>query len=185
MEDKDIITLYWNRNEQAILETANKYGRYCFKIAYNILVNNEDAEESVNDAYMKTWDCIPPHIPEMLSAFIGKITRHVSLDKWYFNHRQKRGGGQIVLALDELEECLASQHTVEHSIEEKELAQMLNAFLQTLPEKERDLFLCRYWFFASIQELCVKFGYSESKIKSMLFRTRKKLKKFLTEEGYL
>ncbi len=185
MEDREIITLYWNRNERAIKETAGKYGRYCFKIAYNILVNKEDAEESVNDTYLKTWECIPPHMPEMFSAFIGKITRRISLNKWYSNNRLKRGGGQVALALEELEETIAGSDTVEDLIQRKELTQSLNLFLETLPEKERDLFICRYWFFASIQELCEKFDFSESKTKSMLFRTRMKLKTYLTEEGYL
>lgn len=185
MEDKEIVKLYWNRNELAIKETASKYGRYCYRIAYNILYNKEDAEESVNDAYLNTWECIPPNFPEKLSTFVGKITRRISLNKWHSKTRKKRGGNQVDLALEELDECLASENNVERTIEYKELLQILNRFLEELPETERDLFICRYWFLASIQELSKKFAFSESKTKSMLFRIREKLKSYLEEEGYL
>lgn len=185
MEDKEIVRLYWERNELAIKETSNKYGRYLYTIAYNILLDKEDADESVNDSYYKTWECIPPHFPEVLATFIGKITRRISLNKWHSRTRKKRGGGQISLALEELDECLVSENDVEKTIEHKELLQTINTFLGQLSETERDLFVCRYWFFASIQELSKKFAFSESKTKSMLFRTREKLKNYLEEEGYL
>lgn len=185
MEDKEIVKLYWDRNELAIQETSVKYGRYCYKIAYNILSNKEDADESVNDTYLKTWECIPPHFPAVLAAFVGKITRRVSLNKWRSKTRKKRGGGQVTLALEELDECIAAENDVEKAVEHKELLQIINTFLGTLPETERDLFVCRYWFLASVQELCEKFAFSESKTKSMLFRTREKLKDYLEEEGYL
>lgn len=185
MEDKEIVRLYWNRNELAIKETSAKYGRYCYAIAYNILFSKEDADESVNDTYMKTWDCIPPHFPEVLSTFVGKITRRISLNKWYLKTRKKRGGGQVSLALEELDECIAAENDVEKTVEHQELLRIINLFLGTLPETERDLFVGRYWFLASIQELSEKFAFSESKTKSMLFRTREKLKSHLEEEGYL
>ena len=185
MNDKEIVKLYWARNERAIKETSTKYGRYCFQIAINILMNKEDAEESVNDTWLKTWECIPPHYPEVLAAFVGKITRRISLNKWYYKNRKKRGGGQVCLVLEELEECIAADNEVEKSVEHKELLQLINTFLETLPETERDLFVCRYWFLASIQELSEKFLFSESKTKSMLFRTREKLRNCLEKEGYL
>lgn len=185
MDDKEIVKLYWERNELAIKETSNKYGRYLYTIAYNILLDKEDADESVNDTYYKTWECIPPHFPEALAAFTGKITRRISLNKWHSGNRKKRGGGQVNLALEELDECLSSENDVEKTIEYKELLHLLNTFLGQLPDTERDLFVCRYWFLASIQELSVKFFFSESKTKSMLFRTRQKLKNYLEEEGYL
>ena len=185
MEDKEIIRLYWERNERAIKETSVKYGRYCFRVAYNILLNKEDADESVNDTWFKTWECIPPHFPEVLATFVGKITRRISLNKWYYKTRKKRGGGQVCLALEELEECISSDNEVEKLIEHKELLQLINTFLGTLPETERDLFVCRYWFFASIQELSEMFSFSESKTKSLLFRTREKLRMCLEKEGYL
>ena len=185
MEDKEIVRLYWERNELAIKETSEKYGRYCYTIAYNILLSKEDADESVNDTYLKTWECIPPHLPEVLATFVGKITRRLSLNKWHSRTRKKRGGGQVDIALEELDECIASGNDVEKTIEHKELLQTINTFLEQLPKTERDLFVCRYWFFASIQELCEKFAFTESKTKSMLFRTREKLKGYLEEEGYL
>jgi len=125
------------------------------------------------------------HFPEVLATFVGKITRRVSLNKWHSRTRKKRGGGQVSLALEELEECISTGNEVEKSIEHKELLRLINTFLGTLPETERDLFVCRYWFFASIQELSEKFSFSESKTKSMLFRTREKLKNCLEKEGYL
>ncbi len=185
MEDKEIVRLYWERNELAIKETSMKYGRYLYTIAYNILHDKEDADESVNDAYYKTWECIPPHFPEVLATFVGKITRRISLNKWHYKTRKKRGDGQVSLALEELEECISAVDDVEKSLEHKELLQLINTFLGNLSETERDLFVCRYWFFASIQELCEKFSFSESKTKSMLFRTREKLKICLEKEGYL
>lgn len=185
MEDKEIVRLYWNRDERAIKETSSKYGRYCYAIAMNILLNKEDADESVNDTWLKTWECIPPHFPEVLATFVGKITRRISLNKWYAKTRKKRGCGQVCLALDELEECISAGNEVEESVEHKELLQLINTFLGNLPETERDLFVCRYWFFASIQELSEKFSFSESKTKSMLFRTREKLRNCLEKEGYL
>lgn len=185
MDDKEIVRLYWDRNELAIRETSAKYGGYCYTIAYNILFSKEDAEESVNETYMKTWECIPPHFPKVLAAFVGKITRRISLNKWRSRTREKRGGGQVSLALEELDECVLAVNDVEKTIEHKELLRTINTFLGTLSETERDLFVCRYWFLSSIKELCRKFDFSESKTKSMLFRTREKLKSHLEEEGYL
>lgn len=185
MEDKEIVRLYWERNELAIKETSAKYGRYCYTIAVNILLNKEDANESVNDTWLKTWDCIPPHFPETLATFVGKITRRISLNMWRSGTRKKRGGGQVNLALEELDECIATDQDVERTIEHKELLKLINTFLGKLPDTERDLFVCRYWFLASIKELSEKFAFSESKTKSMLFRTREKLKVYLEKEGYL
>lgn len=185
MDDKEIVRLYWDRNELAIRETSAKYGGYCYTIAYNILFSREDAEESVNETYMKTWECIPPHFPIVLAAFVGKITRRISLNKWRSRTREKRGGGQVSLALEELDECVLAVNDVEKTIEHKELLRTINTFLGTLSETERDLFVCRYWFLSSIKELSRKFDFSESKTKSMLFRTREKLKSHLEEEGYL
>lgn len=113
MEDKDIVRLYWDRDERAIKETSGKYGRYCYTIAVNILLNKEDADESVNDTWLKAWDCIPPHFPEALATFVGKITRRISLNMWNARTRKKRGGGQVSLALEELDECIAADLDME------------------------------------------------------------------------
>ena len=120
MDDSKIIDLYWQRSEQAIEETDQKYGKYCYRIAYNILTSKEDAEESVSDTYMTAWNTIPPRRPSVLATFLGKITRHLSIDRWRTRSAYKRGGGQIVLALDELEECIASNENVEQTYAKKD-----------------------------------------------------------------
>lgn len=185
MEDSQIVSLYWERSELAIRETAVKYGRYCHVIAYNILANREDADESVNDTYMSAWERIPPHRPAVLSTFLGKLTRRISLNKWKNKNRAKRGGGEVPLALEELEECISTGESAERLAERKELSFAIGHFLDTLPETERDVFVCRYWFLASVREISAKFGFSESKTKSMLLRTREKLRNFLTGEGLI
>ena len=185
MEDSHIVDLYWARDEQAIPATASKYGRYCYTIAYHILANREDADESVNDTYMSAWERIPPHRPTVLSTFLGKITRRISLNRWRNMTRQKRGGGEVPLALDELSECIPSGSSAEQALEQKELSQAIARFLGTLPETERDVFLRRYWFFDPIADIAESFGFTQSKVTSMLHRTRGKLRKRLSEEGYL
>ena len=185
VEDKKIIDLYWNRDENAITETAKKYGKYCFSIAFNILSNTEDAEESVNDSYLNAWNSIPPHRPAILSTFIGKVTRYVSLKKWRDKHAQKRGGGEIILAYDELSECIPSGNDIDKTIETQEIARIIDLFLDKLPTVEQRVFICRYWYFYNISAISTQFGFSESKIKSMLHRTRKKLRTKLLEDRVL
>lgn len=183
MEDRDIIALYLERNQEAIAETEKKYGRYCYAIAYNILYNAEDAEESVNDALMNAWNSIPPHMPTVLSAFLGKLTRYVSLKKWRYARTQKRGGGETALAYEELSDCIPGGKSVEEELQEKELAEMIDRFLDELPAVERHIFICRYWYFDDISTISKQFGFSSSKVKSMLHRIRKKLLSRLSEEG--
>ena len=183
MNDKNIVDLYFNRDEEAITQTDKKYGRYCYSIAYNILTNKEDAEESVSDTYMTAWRAIPPRRPSVLSTFLGKITRHISIDRWRERVATKRGGGEVTLALEELEECVAGLQNVEMEYERKELIQAYVKFLDTLPVTERRVFLCRYWYVDSVEAIAEKFGFSQSKVKTMLYRTRVKLRKQLAEEG--
>lgn len=183
MEDKDIIELYCARDEQAIVETKSKYDRYCHTIANNILHNNEDAEECVNDTYMGAWNSIPPHKPELLSAFLGKITRNLSLKRWRAGTADKRGGGETALALDELQECIPAADNVHEAIEVQELAAVIDTFLRELSEDERRVFICRYWYVDSITDICGQFGFGQSKVKMMLSRTRAKLLKRLEKEG--
>lgn len=185
MEDSQIVELYWKRSESAISETAAKYGKYCYKIAINILTNAEDAEESVNDTWFNTWNALPPHRPDVLSAFLGKITRRISIDKWRRRTAEKRGGSETALVLDELEDCVASSQSVEREVEEHELVEAVNAFLSGLSADVRDVFVCRYFFVLSINEICESFDYSQSKTKSMLSRTRKNLQEYLEKEGLL
>lgn len=185
MEDQQIIDLYWSRSECAISETASKYGKYCYSIAYNILTNNEDAEESVNDTYLAAWKAMPPRRPSILATFLGKITRHLSIDRWRSRNRFKRGGGEIVLALEELEDCVAASQTVESVYERKQMAFVFNCFLDSLPETERRVFLCRYWYMDPISDIADYYGFSVSKVTSMLHRTRKKLRAVLEKEGLI
>ena len=184
MEDQGIIALFFERSEQAIEETDKKYGGYCYSIAYNILSNREDSEESVSDTYLAAWNTIPPRRPSFLKAFLAKMTRHISIDRWRKRSAQKRGGGEMLLALEELEECADTQN-VENELTKKELTRILNVFLSSLPETERNVFLCRYWYLDSIQTISEVSGFSQSKVTSMLHRLRGKLRKKLSEEGYV
>lgn len=184
MEDACIVDLYWARSERAIDETSSKYGKYCFTIAHNILANDEDADESVNNTYLDAWNSMPPHRPAILSTFLGKITRRIAIDKWRSRSAEKRGGGEIFLALDELSECISSRNSVEQEIEAAELAKNINDFLRTISLDERNTFVGRYWFLLSVKELSVKTGFSEGKIKILLYRTRKKLKDYLKRKEY-
>ena len=185
MEDSEILDLYFARSETAITQTDLKYGGYCYKIAYNILTNNEDAEESVSDTYMTAWKAIPPRRPAVLATFLGKITRRFSLNRWKSRNAYKRGGGEITLALEELDECVADSQNVESSYAHKETVRSFRRFLDTLPETERNVFLRRYWCLDTIADIGGSFGFSESKVKSMLHRTRQKLRKQLEKEGLL
>ena len=182
MEDQGIVELFFGRSEQAIVETDKKYGGYCYTIAYNILASREDSEESVSDTYFSAWNTIPPRKPTLLQAFLGKITRHISIDRWRKQSAQKRGGKEMILALEELGECVDIRG-METEITSRELTRVLNGFLASLPETERNVFLCRYWYVDSIEAIVRITGFSQSKVTSMLHRTRQKLWKKLGEEG--
>ena len=184
MEDARIIDLYWQRDESAISETAAKYGKYLHSISYGILRNEEDAEECVSDTYAGAWQAMPPHRPSVLSAFLGKITRRISISLWRKRSAEKRGGGETALALDELEECVSGEGDAESEAERRELREKLNAFLRALPPTERQVFMRRYWYMDPVADIAARFACSESRIKSMLYRTRKKLRAMLEEEGY-
>ncbi|MDE6210256.1 MAG: sigma-70 family RNA polymerase sigma factor [Lachnospiraceae bacterium] len=183
MEDKQILDLYWTRSENAISETANKYGRYCHYIAFNILHNDEDSEECTNDTYLKAWETMPPNRPDKLSAFLGKITRNLALDKYRLYNTQKRGAGQISFVLDELQECIPTANNTEHIVDDLMLTQVLNQFLASLSETKRKIFMRRYWYLSTVKEISQDFNISESKVKMSLLRSRKKLKILLEKEG--
>lgn len=185
MEDIQIIQLYFSRSETAIVETDKKYGPYCYSISYNILSDREDARECVSDTYLAAWRAIPPRQPKILATFLGKITRNLSIDRWRGYNRQKRGGGEVVLALEELGDCVADPQNVETQMERKQLARVFNRFLVELPETERRVFLCRYWYLDPVATIAGYFGFTESKVTSMLHRTRKKLRIALEKEGLL
>ncbi len=185
MDDKLIVDLYWNRSEQAISETDRKYGRFCYRIAYNVLANREDAEESVNDTYLAVWNALPPHRPSVLTAFLGKLTRRISINRWYSLTAYKRGGNQVKLVLDELAECESGSPSPEEVTIGKEACALLNRFLDTLPETQRKVFIRRYFLLDPVADIAQSFQFSEAKITSMLHRTRKKLKQQFEKEGYL
>lgn len=185
MEDKQIVELYWEREEAAIQQTAVKYGSYCYSIAYAILQNHQDADESVNDTYMDAWNTMPPNRPSMLATFLGKITRRISIDRWRIRSAKKRGGEEIILALDELEECVSGSHDVELQAQRKELIAAIHRFLDQLPGTERRIFLLRYWYLESIQSIAKQYEFNQSKVASMLYRVRIKLRKHLEKEGYV
>lgn len=184
MDDKAIVELYFARSEKAISETAIKYGGYCYSIANNILSNKEDSEESVNDTYLAAWNNMPPRHPSILATFLGKITRYISLDRWKSRSAYKRGGREVTLALEELDEFLSSGESTEEVVEKKELIRSINRFLDNLPETERNLFVCRYWYLDPVQQIADRYGFTLSKTASMLRRTREKLCKHLKKEGF-
>lgn len=184
MEDDVIIKLFFERSERAITELANKYGKLCFSLSDNILKNREDAEECVNDAYLAVWNRIPPETPKPLMAYICKITRNLSLKKWHSNTAQKRNNYYNVI-LDEIEECLSGKATVEEEILVQEMSEQVNLFLEKLKEKDRVIFVQRYWFCDSIPQIAKDMGVSTNYVTVHLHRTREKLKKYLKKEGLL
>ncbi len=182
MDDGHIVALYFQRAEQAISETAAKYGAYLMRISLRILNDREDAEECVSDTYHDAWNAMPPHRPAVLSTFLGKITRRISIDLWRKKHAEKRGGGELTLALEELSECVTDGKSIEDELEKKALTVRFQRFLDALPETERRVFLSRYWYLEPTKEIAARFGFSESKVSSMLYRTRKKLREALAKE---
>lgn len=185
MTDEQIVSLYFERNEDAIRETKNKYSRYLISIAQNILPSYEDAEECENSTYLAAWNSIPPHKPKTLSTYLGKIIRHLAIKKRRAQKADKRGGGEASLSFDELSECIPTSFSLEDGITDDTLGTIISAFLRTLPETERRLFICRYFHCDSIAALSEAFGMKESRVKVTLMRTRRKLATHLVEKGVL
>lgn len=183
MDDKSIVDLYLERNEIAIKETELKYNNYLYKIAYNILYSDEDSKESVNDTYLAAWKSIPPNIPTIFSAYLGKITRRIAIDIYRKESCKKRGGKEVNLSLFELTDCIPSNYSIEKHIENAELGKAISNYLRTISKENRIVFVRRYFFADSIKIIASNFAISESKVKSILFRTRKGLKLFLEKEG--
>ena len=183
MEDHKIIDLYWARSQQAIVESDQKYGPYCRAIALGILAMREDAEECVNDTWLRAWNAMPPQRPSVLSAFFGKLTRNLSLDRWRWERAAKRGGGQVEVALQELEDCLPDCRVPDQELDARETADLISTFLRTQPELDRRLFVRRYFHLEALSSLGKRFGLTESQVKSRLYRTRQKLKLLLEHEG--
>ncbi len=185
MEDRIIINLFWQRDQNAIEETDNKYGETCRYIARSILTSREDAEECVDDTYMAVWDSIPPQRPVHLSAFLYRIVRNLSFNRLKERYTQKRGGGELDLALDELEDCVASDYSVEREFETKELVKEINDFLFSLSKDDRIIFSYRYWLMLPTAEIAERLGFKESKVRTSLSRSRKKLRNHLIKEGLI
>lgn len=184
MDDAKIVQLYFDRNEQAIPATADKYGNYCKSIANNILGNHQDAEECVNDTYLNTWNTIPPHRPKMLSTFLGKIVRNLSFNRYKHNTAGKRGGGELPAVLDELAGCVSGNDDVEQAYEYKELVKGINDFLSTLPVHKRNIFVCRYWYTDSVADIAARYNMSYAAVSMELTRLRTKFHNYLIGRGY-
>lgn len=184
MDDEQILDLYFARDEQAVAETDRKYGGYCFSLANGILNSEQDAEETVSDTYLKAWNAIPPHRPSVFRLFLAKITRNLAFSRWRQNTAGKRGGGEMQLVLDELAECIAAPVGVEEQVSAKELGKTIRAFLDTLPVREQDIFLRRYFFVEESGTIARRYGMKPATVLRTLSRTRAKLKKYLTREGY-
>lgn len=182
MDDRTIITLYHNRDETAIAETQVKYGTFCTRIATNILTLPEDAEECVNDTYYAAWNRMPPEVPNSLPAFLGRITRNISISKFRANRAKKRYDGMELL-LSELEDCIPSPGKIEDALDAKELTGYITDWLATLSEDNSALFLQRYWFGESLQDLAGKISCSPGKMAQQMLKLRRSLKKFLEQKG--
>lgn len=182
MEDRGIIALYFARDEQAIRETEAKYGKLCYGIAYRILGNREDAEECVNDTYAALWNAIPPAEPGNLSAYVCKVARNLSLKRLEYLHREKRSG-ELLVSFEELEGVL-SDNGLSDGTGDEELGEAIGDFLRGEKEDARKVFVRRYYFFDSVGEIGARYGFSESKVKNMLLRTRKRLRIYLQKEGF-
>ena len=184
MDDQQIIALYWQRSELAIGQSEQKYGPYCRSIAHNILACREDEEECVNDTWLRAWDAMPPHKPTKLAAFLGKITRNLALNRREKQSAQKRGGGQVELALEELTECVPGGQSPEHVIDDLALKNLLNRFLRELNPQARTIFLRRYWYLCPVKDIARMDNLTQSKVKMTLLRSRARLREMLEEEGF-
>lgn len=180
-----IIDLYFKRSQKAIKETDKKYHNYCESIGIRILENHQDTEECINDCYFNTWNSIPPRRPDSLRHFLGKIMRNLSLDCYRKRHARKREGGEFDILLSELDKCIPSDSPVWDSYNYKVLSKTIDSFLNGISEKHRIVFIKRYYFCQSIEEIGEECGMSVSNVKVILYRTRKALKKYLEKEGYV
>lgn len=184
MDDAKIVQLYWDRDEQAIPATADKYGNYCTSIAKNILGNREDAEECVNDTYMNAWNSMPPHRPSILSTFLGKIVRNLSFNRYKHNTADKRGGEELPVVLDELSDLVSGKDDVEQEINQKELINAIDTFLDSLSPEKRSIFISRYWYTDSISGIAKRHGITDGAVSMTLNRLRLKLHNYLLERGF-
>ena len=184
MEDEAILDLYFARDEQAVVETERKYGGYCFHLANTILHNDQDAEETVSDTWLRAWNVIPPQRPRVFRMFLAKITRNLAFSRWRNLAAEKRGGGELALVLEELAGCIAVQESVDDRLNGQELTKTIRGFLDCLPDRERDIFLRRYFFVEESETIARRYGIRQASVLRILSRTRAKLKTYLQKEGY-
>ncbi len=184
LHDEEILTLYFRRDEAAVAETEKKYGAYCRHIVARCLPRMEDCEECVSDLYLRIWNAIPPQRPDNLRLYLGAAARNLAFSRWRKLYTVKRGGAAVELALDELAECLPASGTPEETVETRELGERINRFLADLPERERRVFVRRYYFTDSTAEIASRFGLRENTVLAILSRMRKKLRIYLQKEGY-
>jgi len=185
MNDEKIIDLFFKRDEQAIRESMSAYGPYCRAVAAGILSDPADIEEAVADTYLAAWDAIPPQRPTHLRLFLGRITRNKAISILRKNSADRRGGNQVPLAPEELSQCIGPESSPEQEVDSKLLAAAINDFLKNQPTQQRQVFLRRYFYLEDIPAIACRYGLREANVRMMLSRTRQKLKKFLTQEGYL
>ncbi|MBQ4105567.1 MAG: sigma-70 family RNA polymerase sigma factor [Clostridia bacterium] len=183
MEDSKIIDLFWQRDERAIAEIKKKYGNYCYTISHRILKSAEDAEECLNDTYLRAWNTMPPKYPQVLSGYLAMIIRNLSIDKYRKKASFTRGAGQTEIPLSEIEMCIPAQMSIDDEMDAQTLAKIISAFLREINDADRDIFVYRYWYLASVKEISEKYGFSQSKVKTSLHRTRNKLRQRLEKEG--
>lgn len=185
MNDNAIVALYFARDEQAVAETERKYGPYCFTVANAILENQSDSEETVSDTWLRAWNTMPPKKPDVLKLYLAKITRNLAFSRWRERTAEKRGGGQMELCLEELSQCLATLQTPEEALNGKELAAAIRRFLDTLPHREQDIFLRRYFFLEESATIADRYSMKSATVLRTLSRTREKLRRYLQKEGYV
>lgn len=184
MKDEQIVELFWKRSEDAVSETQSKYKKYCSYISRNILGNDQDVEECVNEVLNAAWNSIPPQKPSNLQAYIGKLTREISISRWRENHAAKRYASEFSVSIDEIEEIAVDDDFTEN-VEKEQVSKSISDFLRSLPETDRNMMIRRYWYGDSIRSICERYQFSEGKVKVQLQRTREKLKKHLKKEGWI
>ncbi len=182
MDDVKIVELFWERSEDAIAQASTKYGKYCYCIAYNILYSEPDSEECVNDTYLRAWESIPPQKPTLLSAYLGKITRNLALNRRAYNMREKRNGGYEMI-LDEMADMIPDSSCAPESADDIALKEAINSFLRSLSDDTRIIFVRRYWYCSSIKDIASDYSLPEGTVRSVLSRTRKKFRDHLQKEG--
>lgn len=185
MEDHQIILLFWERNESAIDAAHDKYSTYCRSIALAVLGDHEDALECENDTYLAAWNSIPPNKPQSLSAYLGKLTRRIALNRLRSAHTAKRGGGHAEISLQELGEIISTKDDLMQRIQQHELSLLISGFLRKQPDMPRRIFIRRYWYCDSVREIAQSYGIRESRVKMILMRARNQLREFLVKEGVL